>query len=103
MTDKTRSGGRVEGVRPVPHINHTPELEAAMIAVTNAKVDGKAVNLTNPMNVHQVRENMLGISSMFEDPGFFFESDSANELVAVENLILLATLLREHLRAGNVA
>ena len=89
--------------RPVPHINHTPEIEAAAIAVTNARVDGKPVVLVdNPLDVQQVREKLMGVGHLFEDPGFFFTDEPNGELIAVENLILLATLLREHLRAGNI-
>jgi len=88
--------------RPVPHINHTPELEAAALAVTNARVDGKPVMLVaNPLDIHQVREKLMGIGHLFEDPGFFFTDEPNGELIAVENLILMATLLREHLRARN--
>ncbi len=89
--------------RPVPHVNHTPELEAAACAVLAAKVDGIAVRLVdNPLDVDQVRDKMRGIACMFEDPAFFFENEDACELIAAENLVLLATLLREHLRAGNI-
>ena len=91
--------------RAVPHINHTRELDAAVAAVTGIKakdVDGKTLVLVeNPFDVTQVRERMQGVADLFEDPSFFFEGEANGELVAVENLILLATLLREHLRAGN--
>jgi len=90
--------------RAIPHINHTPELEAAAIAVTHG-TDGKGnpVNLcANPLDPLQVRDAMAGIGDLFEDPTFFFEGESSGAvLAAVENLILLASLLRAHLRAGN--
>jgi hypothetical protein len=89
--------------RAVPHINHTPALTAAASAVANAKGEDDApVSLVdNPFSVHQVREKLQGVADLFEDPSFFFEGLPNAELVAVENLVLLATLLREHLRAGN--
>lgn len=90
--------------RPVPHIQHTQALEEAAIAVTNAKNGaGLAVHLCqNPLDVSAVREALTCVADWFEDPAFFFESAPNGEMAAVENLILLATLLREHLRAGNV-
>lgn len=90
--------------RPVPHIKHTPELEAAAIAVQNAKsANGLAVHLCpNPLDVHAVRVSLSDFSRSFEDPAFYYEDEHAGaEMAAVDNIILLATLLREHLRAGN--
>lgn len=99
-------------LRPVPHIQHTPALEAAAIAVTNAKCctcdTGLPIVLCeNPLDVNKVRGSLQEVSSWFKDPHFFFSDEHVHgrgngELAAVENLILLATLLREHLRAGNV-
>jgi len=91
--------------RPIPHINHTVALAQAATAVTNAK-DGAGTILhlcANPMDVHQVRDSLQGVADLFEDPSFFFEGESPTsaELTAVNSLILLATLLREHLLAGN--
>ena len=91
--------------RRVPRINHTPELEAAAIAVTNAKgPDGRAVNLChNVLDVHRVRYALQSTLKWFEDADFYFEGQQeGSELAAAENVILLATLLREHLRAGNL-
>lgn len=87
--------------RPVPHINHTPELEAAAIAVTNAKSRATTHLNMNPLDVHQVRESLKGVAKWFEDPSFYFPDAPSAELAAVENLVLLSTLLREHLKAGN--
>lgn len=90
--------------RAIPHINHTPDLEAAACALTTAtSAAGHAVNLCgNPLDVHQVRDALKTVADWFEDPSFFGEGEPVQtELAAVNNLILLATLLREHLRAGN--
>lgn len=90
--------------RPVPHIQHTPEIEAAACAVVNAKVNGKAVVLCeNPLDIHAVRTALGTVARSFEDPAFWFEDADAAavELSSAENIILLATLLREHLKAGN--
>jgi hypothetical protein len=92
--------------RPVPHINHTSELEAAAIAVSNAHdSEGKVVRLCgNPLDLGAVRQALQGVSQWFEDPTFYFHTESTSnaEIAAATNLILLATLLREHLKAGNV-
>lgn len=91
--------------RPVPHIQTSAELEAAAIAVTNAKDgQGRPVHLCqNPLDVQRVRYALTSATAWFEDPNFFFADaePGMGEIAAVENLILLATLLREHLRAGN--
>ena len=90
--------------RPVPHINHSPELEAAAIAVTRAMgPKGLPVLLCpNPLDVHAVRASLGDVSRSFEDPAFWYEDEHQGaEMAAVENIILLANLLREHLKAGN--
>lgn len=90
--------------RPVPHIKHTEALEAAAIAVTNAKTSkGQAIMLCpNPLDIHQVRDSMREVAKWTEDPGYYCQDEGPDaELTACNNLILLATLLREHLRAGN--
>jgi hypothetical protein len=90
--------------RPVPHITHNPELEAAAIAVANAKDgEGRAIMLcTNPLDVIKVRYSLQSASKWFDDADFYFHGQTPeSETAAVENLILLATLLREHIRAGN--
>lgn len=90
--------------RPVPHIIHTPELEAAAILVQGAKgANGLPVHLCeNPLDVHAVRTSLSMAAHSFEDPAFFYEDEHAGaEMAAAENIILLATLLREHLKAGN--
>lgn len=92
-----------ETAHRIPHINHTPELEAAAIAVARAK-DGeeRAVILCgNPLDVKKVQEALKGVASWFDDPNFFFDREPNAALAAAENLVLLATLLREHLKAGN--
>lgn len=91
--------------RPVPHINHTAALEDAAVAVSAAKgANGLPVHLCqNPLDVHSVRTALSDHARSFEDPAFFYEDEHAGaEMAAAENLILLATLLREHLRAGNI-
>lgn len=90
--------------RPVPHIQHTPELEDAAIAVTNAKTSkGLAIVLCpNPLDVHQVRDSMKEVAKWTEDPAYYCADEGPDaELTACSNIILLATLLREHLKAGN--
>jgi hypothetical protein len=90
--------------RPVPHIQHTAELEAAAIAVNNAKgPNGLPIRLCqNPLDVERVRYALGAASEGLKDPTFTYESDEPTvELTAIENLILLANLLREHLKAGN--
>lgn len=92
-----------ETAQRIPHINHTPELEAAAIAVNRARSgEGTPVALvTNPLDVKKVQEALKGIAGWFEDPNFFFDREPNAALAAAENLVLLATLLREHLKAGN--
>jgi hypothetical protein len=96
MTDTAR--------RPIPHICHTVALAHAASAVTNAGV-GKTPGVwpTNVMDLQQVRGSLQGMGKWLDDPNFFFPDDSEvdGELKATENIILLATLLREHLKAGN--
>jgi hypothetical protein len=90
--------------RPVPHIQHTPALGAAAIAVQNAKSPkGLPINLCgNPLDVERVRYALGAAAEGLKDPTFTYESEEPTvELVAIENLILLAVLLREHLKAGN--
>ena len=90
--------------RPVPHIQHTPELEAAALAVLHAKDGaGKPVNLCmNPLDPVKAREALAGVAAWFDDPNFFFSDDSPGaELAAAHNLALLATLHAAHLKAGN--
>lgn len=94
----------VTAKRPIPHIHHTDALEAAAATVTAAITIGKkpGIALLNPLDVQQVREALSGCAEWFEDPNFFFEGSEPNaEQTAVEHLIMVATLLREHLRAGN--
>jgi hypothetical protein len=93
--------------RPVPHIQYAAALETAAIAVANATDrHGKSIVLcANPFDVHHVADRMTEFAGWFVDPSFFFPTDGEGpdaKLKAVENLILLATLFREHLRAGNV-
>lgn len=91
--------------RPVAHIQHSPELETAACAVTMAKsAEGLPVNLCdNVFDVQRVRQSLINVAGWFEDPAFYGhgETQPAAEIAAATNLILLATLLREHLRAGN--
>ncbi len=88
--------------RAVPHITHTPALEDAAIAVTNAK-DGRDLHVKlcgNPLDVASVRAALTEVGGWFVDPSYFFEGPAA-EQAAATNLALLATLLAEHLKAGN--
>lgn len=86
--------------RPVPHINHTVALAHAATAVANAVIPGELQPVRNVMNVHAVRTALINISEYFEDSGFASDNPD-KQLQAVEYLVLLATLLREHLKAGN--
>ncbi len=90
--------------RPIPHIQHTQALEDAAIAVTNAKTSaGKLIILCpNPLDVHEVRDSLKEVAKWTEDPGYYCQDEGPDaELTACSNVILLATLLREHLKAGN--
>lgn len=74
------------------------------MAVNNARDgSGNPVFLcANPLDVHAVRAGLGNIARSFEDPAFWYEDEHAGaEVAAVDNIILMATLLREHLRAGN--
>jgi hypothetical protein len=90
--------------RPLPHIQYTAELEAAAVAVSIAK-DGRGNIIRickNPLDVEQVRYALGAAAEGLKDPSFTYESEEPTvELMAIENLVLLATLLREHLKAGN--
>jgi len=90
--------------RPIPHIQHTAMLEAAAIDVANAvDAEGRKIVLCrNPLDVQQVRATLQERTKWLEDPAFYLEGEKPQvELTGVEHIILLATLLREHLRAGN--
>lgn len=87
--------------RPVPHINHTVALAHAASSIKNALMPSDLKPMHNPMDVHQVREALQGVAAWFDDPNFYFPDDPDGEIKAVDYLVLLATLLREHLRAGN--
>jgi len=93
--------------RPVPHIQHTVELDAAAAAVMAAQTKRPqlAENLRdfNPYAVFDVRRAVGQVCVWREDPSFYLEGEpTGTELEAVEFLVSVATLLREHLRAGNV-
>lgn len=88
--------------RPVPHINHTVPLAQAASALTNAPLPNESQRVANPMDVSQVRFALQHVANWFDDPSFYFPDEPEGELKATEYLILLATLLREHLRAGNL-
>lgn len=91
--------------RAVPHINQTAALVAAAAAVSRALgVPPIADNLRglNGWDVQQVRAAIGQVSIWRDDPSFYLEGETeGTEIGAVEFLILLATLLREHLKAGN--
>ena len=92
----------MSATRPIPHIKWTKELEDAAAAVTNAKDSkGLAINLcTNPMDEFKVRDSIKEVSRWFDDPSFY-AGDEVSEINICDNLLLLVTLLREHIRAGN--
>jgi hypothetical protein len=90
--------------RPIPHIQHTAALEDAAVAVTNARDSGGGpIRLCqNPLDVERVRYALGAAAEGLKDPTFTYESEGPSvELTAIDHLILLAVLLREHLRAGN--
>lgn len=89
--------------RPVPHINHTVHLAQAANALAQAGVDlpAERFRIANPMDVEQVRFGLAHAAQWFDDPSFFFPDADDAELQATEYLILLASCLREHLKAGN--
>lgn len=91
--------------RPIPHIEYSAELEAAALAVSNARAaNGHAVSLcANPLDVGGVRAAIASVARFFDDPAFYGESEDqkAVELNAAENLTLLCALLTVHLKAGN--
>jgi hypothetical protein len=81
--------------RPVLHIEMTPELEVAI----------RAAPLTegmNPADAQSVRDALSKVARTFEDPAFFYDSEPTLEIKSLDALISMATLLREHLRAGNL-
>lgn len=90
----------------IPRIQHTPELEDAAVALTNAK-DSKGnpvVLVANPLDIDQVRLSLRHVAEWFDDPSFFFDqepSPAAAAIAAAENLALLAKLMAAHLKAGN--
>lgn len=94
---------RHRGRRPVPHITHTTELEDAALAVSLARRGGHPILLCrNPLDVQAVRDALSSVSEGLKDPSFTYEAEEpAVEITALEHLVLLAILLREHLKAGN--
>lgn len=83
--------------RPVPHINLTPELQAAIQAYSAGAPPGQ---LVNPGDAALVRDAMARVAHSFEDPAFFYTDEAATEIAAIDHLILLATLHREHLKSS---
>lgn len=81
--------------RAIPRIQMTPALQAAIAAIPAAS------SLENPANPLHVREMLAKAARSFEDPTFFYADAAADETKAVETLIQVATLYREHLLAGN--
>lgn len=88
-------------LRPVPHINHTQALAEAAHLVRVASVPTGLEKIENPMDVIAVREALRQVGRWFEDPQFFFPDDPDGELKAAEYSVLVMTLFRDHLRAGN--
>lgn len=76
-------------------------LEAAVLHVHNA-VDGKGLKvfLCRPLDPEDVELKLRTMVGWLQ-PGNVFMPASGRE-AAVTNVILLAELLREHIRAGNI-
>lgn len=96
---------------PTPQINHTTALEDAAIAVSRATNGcGLPVFLCDALYPQSVERALKEIGGWFADPDVRFidcqdspDNKSGNtRLAAIENLILLATLYREHIKAGNL-
>jgi hypothetical protein len=88
---------------PVPHIKHTKALEDAAIAVVRATdALGRAINLTggSGLDPAQVERRIAECAGWFVDPSFFL-GEGTTRLNTINNLILLAELYREHVKAGN--
>jgi hypothetical protein len=81
--------------RPVTHIALTPELEVAI----RGAVPQEGMNPAEPQSV---RDALAKVARTFEDPAFFYDSEPTLEIKSLDTLLSLATLLREHLRAGNL-
>lgn len=82
--------------RAVPHIEITPALQEAIAAYST----GVRVR-ANPGDPEAVRSQLSTMARTFEDPAFFYTDETVSEADAVQELILIATLYREHLLAGN--
>lgn len=82
--------------RPVLHIALTPELEAAIR-------EAPGTEGMNPAEPQSVRDALAKVARTFEDPAFFYDSEPTLEIKSLDALISMATLLREHLRAGNLS
>ena len=75
----------------VADMKYTTELESAITAVVRAVAsDGKSIALCNPYSVVSIKRAVNAMVSK----GVTSETDATH-------LILLATALREHFRAGN--
>lgn len=82
--------------RPVPHIQMTPALKAAM----EAYIAGiPTPERCNPGDIDQVKDQLGRIARTFEDPAFFYQDEGATEIGALHRLILIADLYRQHLLA----
>lgn len=86
--------------RPIPHINHTMALAQAATAITNAVIPDELQPVRNVMSIDQVRTAVLLMAEHIESSGIAADNPE-KELQLVDYLILLATLHREHLKAGN--
>ena len=90
--------------RPVPHIDMTPGLRQALDQFAGSQAMKRAQ--VNPCDIEDLRSRIKNMANWFESPAFFTEGTegdaSQQELEALSQLILMATLLSEHIKAGNV-
>ena len=82
-------------------LKHTPALEAAVIAATNARDgQGRCVHLCNFMDPAAIAARIREMQGWLTPPNVL---DDAVATAARRNIQLLSNLLREHIRAGNYA
>jgi hypothetical protein len=88
-----------------PMKNVTYELGAAMVRLLNDARDGRGLHvyLANPSDPDAIRCRMVAIARWFEDGCMFFPDHIDQRESALTNIILLAEVLREHIRSANAA
>ena len=86
-------------------IKMTPGLEAAIGVMSAQRVQRMSQGkypLVNPADAAEVRDALLASVEYLKDPDFFSEDEPvADSLAAMQLIIDLATLYREHILAGN--